>query len=123
MIEETISSLGSIDTDKYKMSQAANDIQNSIAKAVEYAGAVVEEAPTPECFPHQGDSLFIDFPDLHEGGESSLHVSSSGRSSVVITISKDIIVPADISMNEVQMIADFISHISYHNVFAEEDSE
>ena len=101
--------------------RVAGQIQSAIAKSIGDSMALCEELPTPECFPHQGTSLFVEFQDL--GRDISVHVSPAGSSDSMVTVSRDILIPSDISAGDIEAITKFIGNVAYQNIFEAEDSE
>lgn len=103
-----------------KMHRRAKEIRESISYILESDGASCQEVPTPECFPHQGNSLLFASPDRSPDSEVCVHVHPVSDATMVITVSRDIMVSSDISDEETRAITDFINETAFYDFNSEE---
>ncbi len=70
----------------------ADGIRSTIVDALGLSDLVCEEVDTPAAFPHQGKSIIIS--SSHNENDVCLHATPSGGDSVIVTVSRDIIIPS-----------------------------
>ena len=100
--------------EEYRLMSKAREIQDSIRKSIEdtYTYEACTELPTPECFPHQGKSLAVMIPDAN--AEVSVHVTAMSESTMMVSVSRDIVISSTASMDDIKNITNFINDIAYH---------
>ena len=98
------------ESEKYRK---AKEVRTNLSEILSGEGLLCEDIPTPNAFPHQGRSTFISSIVPSEA-EICLHVTPVSNQSMVVTISRDFLIPADLSSDQVESLARFIMDLADH---------
>ncbi len=108
--------------EEYKVYRRAKEVRESISHALEHDGISCQELPTPECFPHQGHSTLLTLPDSPES-EVCVHVHPVSDMTMVVTVSRDVMIPFNIDNDDIQTLTNFIHEMADYNLWRSESEE
>ena len=104
----------------YEMWRNAKEIRGKISHVLEVGGASCQELPTPECFPHQGRSTLVTDQHGQRESEVCVHVHPASDSTMIVTVSRAIMVSSDIADEDIKSITDFIGETAFYDFDSEE---
>jgi len=99
--------------DESERYRKAKEVRTNLSEILSREGLLCEDIPTPNAFPHQGRSTFVSSIAPSEA-EICVHATPVSNQSMVITISRDFLVPSDLSSGQVESLADFIFDLAEH---------
>ena len=91
----------------------AKEVRENLSEILSGEGLLCEDIPTPNAFPHQGRTTFVSSITPTEA-EICVHTTPVSDQSMVITISRDFLIPADLSSDQVESLAKFIMDLADH---------
>ena len=89
----------------------AKEVREDIAELLSDEGLLCEDIPTPNAFPHQGRSTFVSSVVPTEA-EICLHATPVSNQTMVLTISRDFMIPSDVSKEHVVAFSKFIMDLA-----------